>query len=312
MKSYPSTNWYLSSLAAQPLGLTHEELVIANGASELISAISDRFVSRLAVAVPTFDEFVNRAATQGKTVSAYQLSGDFHLDVDDFARHVLESGANAALLINPNNPTGLSTSKADVLRFLDALRNLDLVIVDESFIDFVDADPHPSIMSHLADYPNAIVLKSLSKAYGIPGLRLGYAASVNQSRIAELRSHLPIWGINSLAQFYLETIGEFRQEFIESCAEGETGNTPPTRRPGGRAVPHALSHSRQLRVQPRGRRLNVHRADYAPVRAEPDPDQRLRPQARPGRQIRQDGVPHRGGERAARGGPHGSCTAGSR
>ena len=219
VKSYPSTNWYLSSLAAQPLGLTHEELVIANGASELISAISDRFVSRLAVAVPTFDEFVNRAATQGKTVSAYQLTDDFHLDVDDFARHVLESGANAALLINPNNPTGLSTSKADVLRFLDTLRGLDLVIVDESFIDFVDADPHPSIMPHLADYPNAIVLKSLSKAYGIPGLRLGYAASANQSRIAELRSHLPIWGINSLAQFYLETIGEFRQEFIESCAE---------------------------------------------------------------------------------------------
>ena len=219
VKSYPSTNWHLSSLAAQPLGLTHEELVIANGASELISAISDRFVSRLAVAVPTFDEFVNRAANQGKTVSTYQLTGDFHLDVDDFARHVLESGANAALLINPNNPTGLSTSKADVLRFLDALRGLDLVIVDESFIDFVDADPHPSIMAHLADYPNVIVLKSLSKTFGIPGIRLGYAASANQSRIAELRTHLPIWGINSLAQFYLETIAEYQPEFIESCAE---------------------------------------------------------------------------------------------
>ena len=202
VKSYPSTNWYLSSLAARPLGLTHEELVIANGASELISTISDRFVTRLAVAVPTFDEFVNRAATQGKSVSAYQLTGDFHLDVDDFARHALESGANAALLINPNNPTGLSTSQADVLRFMEALRGLDLVIVDESFIDFVEADPHPSIMSYLADYPNVIVLKSLSKTYGIPGIRLGYAASANTGRIAELRSHLPIWGINSLAQFY--------------------------------------------------------------------------------------------------------------
>ena len=219
VKSYPSTNWYLSSLAARPLGLTHEELVIANGASELISTISDRFVSRLAVAVPTFDEFVNRAVNQGKSVASFQLTGDLSLDVDDFARFVLESGANAALLINPNNPTGLSTSKADVMRFLDSLRELDLVIVDESFLDFVDVDPHPSIMQHLGDYPNVIVLKSLSKTYGIPGLRLGYAASANQGRIAELRTHLPIWGINSLAQFYLETIEEYRQEFVESCAE---------------------------------------------------------------------------------------------
>ena len=219
VKSYPSTNWYLSSLAAQPLGLTHEELVIANGASELISAISDRFVSHLAVAVPTFDEFVNRAVAQGKSVSTYQLGGDFRLDVDEFARHVLESRANAALLINPNNPTGLATSKEDVRRFLESLRELDLVIVDESFIDFVDADPHPSIMSHLEDYPNVIVLKSLSKTYGIPGLRLGYAASADRGRIAELRGRLPIWGINSLAQFFLETIEEYRHEFAESCAK---------------------------------------------------------------------------------------------
>ena len=123
-----------------------------------------------------------------------------------------------------------------MLRFLDTLRSLDLVIVDESFIDFVDVKPHPSIMQHLADYPNVIVLKSLSKTYGIPGLRLGYAASANQGRIAELRSHLPIWGINSLAQFYLETIEEYRQEFVESCAEGAARDAAAPRRPARRAV----------------------------------------------------------------------------
>ena len=162
------------------------------------------------------------------------------------------------------------------MRFLDTLRGLDLVIVDESFIDFVDADPHPSIMPHLADYPNAIVLKSLSKAYGIPGLRLGYAASANQSRIAELRSHLPIWGINSLAQFYLETIGEFRQEFIESCAEVRRATR--LLHDGLEDVPYLTPYPTHAnfvfsRV---GRRPHVVRVDHAPVRAEPDPDQRLR------------------------------------
>ncbi len=219
VKSYPSTNWHLSSLAAVPLGITHEELVIANGASELISVITDRFVKRLAVPIPTFDEFVNRAVLQGKQVSGYQLEGDFEVDVEGFARHVKDSGANAALLINPNNPTGVAIPQERVWEFLESLRHLDLVILDESFIDFVDCDPLPSAMTRLWDYPNLIILKSLSKTYGIPGLRLGYAASSDRGRIAEMRSHLPIWGINSLAQYFLERIEEYGQQFADSCAQ---------------------------------------------------------------------------------------------
>ena len=219
VKSYPSTNWYLSSLAAKPLGITHEELVIANGASELISAITDRFVKHLAVPIPTFDEFVNRADSQGKRVSTYQLEGDFELDVEGFIQHVKNSGANAALLINPNNPTGSVIPQESIWRLLESLHHLDLVIFDESFIDLVSYDPPPSAMSRFLEFPNLIILKSLSKTYGIPGLRLGYAASGNRERIAELRSHLPIWGINSLAQYFLENIGDYQQQFADSCAE---------------------------------------------------------------------------------------------
>ena len=219
VKSYPSTNWYLSSLAAEPLGITHEELVIANGASELINAITDRFVKHLAVPIPTFDEFINRAAAQGKPVSTYQLEGDFELDVEGFIQYVKDSGANTALLINPNNPTGCVIPQESIWRLLESLHHLNLVIFDESFIDLVSYDPPPSAMSRLLEFPNLIILKSLSKTYGIPGLRLGYAASGNRERIAELRSNLPIWGINSLAQFFLEQIGEYQQEFIDSCAE---------------------------------------------------------------------------------------------
>ncbi|MDP6102046.1 MAG: histidinol-phosphate transaminase [Dehalococcoidia bacterium] len=217
VKSYPSTNWYLSSLAAEPLGVTHEELVLANGASELINTITDRFVKHLAVPIPTFDEFINRATTQGKLVSTYQLEGNFELDVEGFIQHVKDSRATAALIINPNNPTGTVISQQSVWRLLESLRHLDVIVLDESFIDFVSDDPPPSAMTRLRDFPNLIVLKSLSKTYGIPGLRLGYAVSGNRYRIAELRSHLPIWGINSLAQFFLEHIGEYQQQFTNSC-----------------------------------------------------------------------------------------------
>ena len=218
VKSYPSTNWYISSLAAEPLGLTHEELVIANGASELISAISEQFVERLSVPVPTFDEFVNRAVNQGKEVSPYQLTGDFELDAEDFVRHTLDAGANSALLINPNNPTGTLLSHDTLWYLLESLRSLDLIIVDESFIEFSSRTPTPTVMGRLSDFPNVVVLKSLSKNYGIPGLRLGYAASANREMVAVLRKSVPIWSINSLAQYFLEEIANYRDEYLESCA----------------------------------------------------------------------------------------------
>ena len=219
VKSYPSTNWYISSLAAKPLGLTHEELVVANGASELIAAISDQFVDHLSVPVPTFDEFVNRAVIQGKRVSPYQLTGDFELDAEDFVRHTLGVGANAALLINPNNPTGTLLSHDALWYLFESLRSLDIVIVDESFIEFSSRTPTPTVMGRLSDFPNVVVLKSLSKNYGIPGLRLGYAASANREMVATLRSSVPIWSVNSLAQFFLEEIDAFQDEYLESCAK---------------------------------------------------------------------------------------------
>ena len=215
--SYPSTNWYLSSLLAEQVGLSHQELVVGNGASELISAISARFVQRLAVPVPTFDEFVNRAKSQGKEVCPFYLGKRFELDIDAFIAHVKTSEANSALLIRPNNPTGNYLPKAELTYFLDSMRSLDLVLVDESFLDFVDAEPNPSALDLITEYPNLMVLKSLSKNYGVPGLRLGFAATGDPQRLATLRDDLPIWNINSFAQYFLEQMGEYRWEYTESC-----------------------------------------------------------------------------------------------
>ena len=219
IKAYPSTNWYLSSAIGEPLGLTHEQVVIGNGASELISVITSRFVHRLAVPVPTFDEFVNRARIQGKEAIPYQLGDDFELNMEGFIRHVHNVQANAALFVRPNNPTGTLISKEALRQLLESLRHLDLIIVDESFIDFADGDPSPSALDMVFDFPNIMVLKSLSKIYGTPGLRLGYVASGNPERIAELRRHLPIWSINSLAQYFLEEMGAYQQQFAASCVD---------------------------------------------------------------------------------------------
>ena len=217
LRSYPSTNWYISSLVAKTLELTDKEVVVGNGASELISAITMRYVDNLAVSVPTFDEYINRAANQGKATSLFHMGEDFTFDADQFIRHVRDCGANSALIINPNNPTGTLVGQDSIDHILESLRHLDLVILDESFIDFSGSDPVPSAMNRLFEFPNLIILKSLSKAYGIPGLRLGYAATSNRDVLANLRSDVPIWSINSLAQYFLEEMGDYHEQFLASC-----------------------------------------------------------------------------------------------
>ena len=217
VKAYPSTNWYVSSLLAGPLGLTEQEVVVGNGASELIDILVNRFVRNLAIPMPTFNEFTNRAKTLGRKVSPFRLREEFKLDPEAFARHVRKTQANAAVLIRPNNPTGSLISKSDLAFLLEDLRDLDLVLVDDSFIEFVTAESDQAALNLVFEFPNLVVLKSLSKNYGIPGLRLGYAVSGSSERVKQLRQDLPIWNINSLAQFFLRHYGEYQEEFMVSC-----------------------------------------------------------------------------------------------
>jgi histidinol-phosphate/aromatic aminotransferase/cobyric acid decarboxylase-like protein len=216
--TYPSTNRHLSSLAAEPLGLTHDQLVVGNGASELISVISSLRVEHLAIPTPTFDEYRNRAETQGKRVSPYPMPADFSLDVEGFIAHVRESGANSAVIVQPNNPTGTLVAKEDMVHVIQALGDLDMVLVDESFLYFAGPVHRDlSVAGLIHEFPNLVIVNSMSKAYGVPGLRLGYALSGDPQFIARLRAEVPIWSINSLAQFFLENMSRFGAQFADSC-----------------------------------------------------------------------------------------------
>jgi histidinol-phosphate/aromatic aminotransferase/cobyric acid decarboxylase-like protein len=216
--AYPSTNRHQSSLVAEPLGLTHEELVVGNGASELISVISGLRVEHLAIPVPTFGEYPNRAEIQGKQVSTYAMGDDFNLDVDGFVAHVREARCNSVVIVRPNNPAGTLVAKADVVRMLQVFGDLDMVLVDESFLYFAGPDYLDlSVAGLIHEFRNLVIVNSMSKAYGVPGLRLGYAASGDTQFIARLRAELPIWSINSLGQFFLEKMGRYGAKFAESC-----------------------------------------------------------------------------------------------
>jgi len=120
--------------------------------------------------------------------------------------------------VNPNTPTGQKTNLDDLLLMLDTLKHLEIIILDESFIEFTDIDraKFPSVVPYLERYPNVVVLKSLGKDHGAPGLRSGLAASGNLSRVAFLRKQLPIWNISPLTEYYIELLLKYQSEYEQS------------------------------------------------------------------------------------------------
>jgi histidinol-phosphate/aromatic aminotransferase/cobyric acid decarboxylase-like protein len=138
--------------------------------------------------------------------------------VDEFATEALRCQADVAVVVSPNNPTSLLVPKADLLRLAGKLAGQDcLLIVDESFIDFVEDRDQSTLEQEVAEHENMAILKSMSKAYGICGLRLGYLLTANQGLATAVRNEVPIWNINGFAEAFLRLLPRYRQDFIESC-----------------------------------------------------------------------------------------------
>ena len=217
IQAYPSTNKRISSVLGEVVGIDGSKIVVGNGASELIAAVSTTLFNNVAMPIPTFEEYPNRAKLLGKQVSPFMLTGDFHLDTQKFVSHVHTSGANSVMIVNPNNPTGTISTREEMKDLLNRFTHLDLVLIDESFIEFSQVQPNPSVIDLVDKYPNLMIMKSMSKNYGVPGLRLGYIVSGNPSHVQQLRQAVSIWSINSIAQAFLENLGKYQPQFLRSC-----------------------------------------------------------------------------------------------
>lgn len=206
IKSYPSSNPLVSARhLAAVLHVEPGRLIVGNGATELITELCHRLVPAIGVPIPTFGEYIEKIDADRLRLYPLQAAQNYQLDLPGYLSWLHQESLAAALVINPHNPTGQLFSLAEMHAFLDDAARLDLVIVDESFIDFA-AEEVPSLL-HTADrYPNLVLVRSMSKHCGVPGLRLGYCYSGSQRIIGELRNSLPTWNINTLAEFYLSML----------------------------------------------------------------------------------------------------------
>lgn len=214
--NYPIAQKDLAGLVGDLIGQPPERIVVGNGAAELIKIIAgmDR---KLIVPVPSFNEYANAALT-GNVVEYALEAPSFQLDVDKFAAEAIRCKAGLAVVVTPNNPTSLLVPKAQLIRLLKKLADHDcMLIVDESFIDFARNRDQETLEKEIDKYPNLAIFKSMSKAYGICGIRIGYMLTANSDFATKVRQGLHIWNINGFAEEFLRLAPQYRQKFIDSC-----------------------------------------------------------------------------------------------
>ncbi|MEO3860017.1 histidinol-phosphate transaminase, partial [Acrocarpospora sp. B8E8] len=218
LKYYPSDSDTITKELCSTLGLNPATVAMGNGSTELITWIDHLMVREsLAIPVPTFGRWTDQPLETGKRVDMYPLleTQGFRLDVESYIRFVRDRGSKVAVICNPNNPDGGYLARHEVIRMLDRLTDLDLVIVDESFIEFVDAEPYASVADQAAIRPNVIVLKSLGKNFGLHGIRFGYLIS-NPAIAGKIRKSVPKWNLNSFAEVIVFMLKEHMQEYQHS------------------------------------------------------------------------------------------------
>lgn len=217
LTQYPSGLRVNSLLAAKNFGVHQENIVVGNGAAELIKSLMERLQGKIGVIRPTFEEYPNRY-DQEETASFVPRTQDFTYCADDVMDYFQERNIQNLILVNPDNPSGNYIEKKDVLRLAAwAKRKGILLIVDESFIDFAEEE-NPTLIkqSILKANPHLFVMKSISKSYGVPGLRLGVLVSGDTAAIAAIKADVAIWNINSFAEFYMQIEEKYRSDYANA------------------------------------------------------------------------------------------------
>lgn len=217
--NYPVAQDTLAAWLGDLIDQPPERIVVGNGAAELIKIVSGHIARKLIIPVPSFNEYVNAAPEE--SVIEFALDPlSFQLDVDKFAEQAARCNADVAVVVTPNNPTSLLVPKADLIRLVNKLSEHDcMLIVDESFIDFASNRNSVTLERDVALYPNLAIFKSMSKAYGICGLRIGYMLTANADFAEKVRAGLHIWNLNGFAETFLKTATEYRPEFESSCTQ---------------------------------------------------------------------------------------------
>ena len=218
LESYPSGDKQQSLLAGKIFGVLPEHIAVGNGAAELIASISELSSGKVVVPFPTFNEYPNRFGNENTIW--LPANEDFSYSVEDIVRSAEENSASYVLLINPDNPSGHFFTKQEVIVLAEQLSSKNVkLILDESFVDFAEPEIRFTFIDEelISKHKNVIVIKSISKSYGVPGIRLGVLVSSDESLIEKIQKNTSIWNINSFAEFFLQIFDKYKKFYGSAC-----------------------------------------------------------------------------------------------
>lgn len=191
----------LKKAIAEHYNVPENQIILGNGAVELLYVYMHTCQPTMVqIPVPSFSEYERAAVSIKAGIVHYKLTEDENFELDTYKLDPDLAGVETIIIGNPNNPTGNLLSRQKIQRLLNYAikRNID-VVVDESFLDFRDDRDEYSVVDLVQNYQNLIVLKSLTKFYAVPGLRLGFAI-VPEELCQEMERNKDPWNVNFLAQ----------------------------------------------------------------------------------------------------------------
>ena len=219
LTEYPSGMKVNTLIASKCFGVSEQYVVPGNGAAELIKVLMEDSQGKTGFIRPTFEEYPNRHDKDSQVTFVPQ-NDDYRYTADDLMNFFVDKDIKTLMLINPDNPSGNFIPKADVLRLAQWSEEHSIrLVVDESFVDFSIDYATNSLLSDeiLETYPHMAVMKSISKSYGVPGLRLGILASANKELIARIKREVSIWNINSFGEFFMQIYNKYEKDYQRAC-----------------------------------------------------------------------------------------------
>lgn len=220
LTEYPSGMGVNSLLAGKYFGIRQDYVVVGNGAAELIKALMENHTEgKVGVLLPTFEEYPNRLSDD-RIVTFIPKNRDYSYTTQDLMNFFGDKDISMLLVVNPDNPSGNYLPIADVVILAEWCRERGIrLVIDESFVDFTDDFSNNSLLHNniLEAHPTLVVVKSISKSYGVPGLRLGVIASADHDMIGRLKKDVAIWNINSFGEFYMQIYSKYEKNYHDAC-----------------------------------------------------------------------------------------------
>ena len=197
--------------------VSEDNILIGNGAAELINNLRYVVGDNIALTIPSFNEYV-RCFPNAKISYINSIKNNYRLSLEELIKKL--DSVDTLIVISPDNPSGSHLTFDETIKLLDRAKEKNKqVIFDESFIDFAVNNYTLIDDEILNKYPNLIVIKSISKSYGVPGLRLGVLASGNKDYLKIINNNLPVWNINSFAEYFLQIINMYKKDYMHGCEQ---------------------------------------------------------------------------------------------